>query len=57
VNALRFLGGLLMVLALLLFFFHLAEKPMGRNTLGWLSALFAVMGVGLLAFGMRRLRN
>jgi protein-S-isoprenylcysteine O-methyltransferase Ste14 len=57
VNALRFLGGLLMMLALLLYFFHLAEKPMGRHTLGWLAALFAVLGAGLLAIGWRKLRN
>jgi hypothetical protein len=56
VNALRFLGGLLLMLALLLYFFHLAEKPMGRHTLGWLSALFAVLGSGLIGIGWRRLR-
>jgi flagellar biogenesis protein FliO len=28
-NALRILGGLLLMVALLLYFFYLAEKPMG----------------------------
>jgi heme/copper-type cytochrome/quinol oxidase subunit 4 len=57
VNALRFLGGLLLMVALLLYFFHLAEKPVGRHTLGWLSLLFGVMGVALLWVGRRRLRT
>jgi hypothetical protein len=56
VNALRFLGGLLLVVALMLYFFHLAEKPVGRHTLGWLSLLFGAMGVGLLWVGRRRMR-
>jgi protein-S-isoprenylcysteine O-methyltransferase Ste14 len=56
VNALRFLGGLLLTVALLLYFFHLAEKPLGRHTLGWLAVLFAVMGLGVLAIGWRKLR-
>jgi protein-S-isoprenylcysteine O-methyltransferase Ste14 len=57
VNALRFLGGLLLMVALLLYFFHLAEKPWGRHTLGWLAVLFAVMGLGVLAIGWRKLRT
>lgn len=57
VNVLRFLGGLLLMLALLLYFFHLAEQPMGRHTLGWLAALFAVLGAGLFGVGSRRLRS
>jgi hypothetical protein len=57
VNALRFLGGLLLVVALLLFFFHLAESPMGRNTLGILSAVFAVLGLALLLLGRYKLRS
>ncbi len=56
VNAVRFLGGLLLMVALLLYFFHLAEKPMGRNTLGWLALGFAAMGIALLWVGRRKLR-
>ena len=57
VNALRFLGGLLLMVALLLYFFHLAEKPVSRHTLGWLSALFAVLGAVLFGIGSRKLRS
>jgi membrane associated rhomboid family serine protease len=57
VNALRFLGGLLLTVALLLYFFHLAESPMGRNTLGILSAIFAVLGAALLVLGRRKIRS
>ena len=45
INALRMAGGLLLIVALLLYFFHMAEVPMGRSTLGVLAAtLFAVAG-------------
>ena len=57
VTALRFLGGLLLMVALLLYFFHLAEKPAGRHTLGWLSAGFALLGAALLWVGSRKLRS
>jgi heme/copper-type cytochrome/quinol oxidase subunit 4 len=57
VNAMRFLGGLLLIVALLLYFFHLAESPMGHDTIGILSAVFAVAGVVLLLVGRRRLRS
>jgi membrane associated rhomboid family serine protease len=57
VNALRILGGLLLIVALLLYFFHLAESPMGRHTLGILSAFFAVLGAALLLIGRRKLRS
>jgi heme/copper-type cytochrome/quinol oxidase subunit 4 len=56
VNAFRILGGMLLMLALLLYFFHLAEKPVGRHTLGILSGLFGVIGVVLLLVGRRKLR-
>ena len=57
VNALRFLGGLLLMVALLLYFFHLAESPMGRHTLGILSAIFAVLGAALILLGRHKLRS
>jgi membrane associated rhomboid family serine protease len=57
VNSLRFLGGLLLMVALLLYFFHLAESPMGRHTLGILSAFFAVLGAALLLLGRRKIRS
>jgi hypothetical protein len=57
VNSLRFLGGLLLGVALLLYFFHLAEKPIGRHTLGWLSMGFAILGAALLWVGSHRLRS
>jgi hypothetical protein len=55
VNALRFLGGLLMMVALLLYFFHLAESPMGHHMLGNLSIFFAVVGAVILLIGHARL--
>ncbi len=57
VNALRFLGGLLLTVALLLFFFHLAESPAGHHTLGILALVFAIPGVLLLLLGHRKLRQ
>lgn len=57
VNAVRILGGMLLMLALLLYFFHLAEDPAGRHTLGILSGVFGVIGVVLLLVGRRRLRG
>jgi hypothetical protein len=55
-NALRIVGGLLLMVALLLYFFHLAEAPMGHSTLGILAAIFAAIGAALLWIGGRRLR-
>jgi len=55
-NALRIIGGLLLMVALLLYFFHLAEAPWGHSTLGVLAALFAACGAALLWVGWRRLR-
>jgi hypothetical protein len=55
-NVLRIIGGLLLMVALLLYFFHLAEAPWGHFTLGVLAALFAASGAALLWVGWRRLR-
>ncbi|MDR3762871.1 MAG: hypothetical protein P4M01_02115 [Acidobacteriota bacterium] len=55
-NTLRILGGLLMLVALLIFFFHLAESPMGHHALGSLAALFAVVGATVYLTGHFRLR-
>ena len=55
-NVLRVIGGLFLAMALLLYFFHLAEAPRGRILLGVLAALFAASGVVLLWLGSRRIR-
>jgi heme/copper-type cytochrome/quinol oxidase subunit 4 len=57
VNAWRVLGSMMLMLALMLYFFHLAEKPYGRHTLGILSVLFGVIGLVLLLVGRRKLRK
>jgi heme/copper-type cytochrome/quinol oxidase subunit 4 len=54
-NALRIIGGLLLIMALLLYFFHMAEAP-ERSALGVLAALFAVCGAALLWVGWHRIR-
>ena len=56
INTMRVIGGLLLIVALLLYFFHLAEAPMGHWTLGALAAVFALAGVALLWVGSRRMR-
>jgi protein-S-isoprenylcysteine O-methyltransferase Ste14 len=56
INTMRIIGGLLVIVGLLLYFFHLAEAPMGHSTLGVLAAGFAVAGVALLWVGWRRIR-
>jgi protein-S-isoprenylcysteine O-methyltransferase Ste14 len=56
INTMRIIGGLLVIVGLLLYFFHLAEAPMGHSTLGVLAAVFAVAGVALLWVGWRRIR-
>jgi Na+/melibiose symporter-like transporter len=55
VNTLRFLGGLFLVMALLLYFFHLAEVPMGQHSIGVLACIFGAAGVALLWIGRRRI--
>ena len=57
VNVLRFLGGLLLTVGLLLYFFHLAESPAGHQTLGIMALVFAIPGVVLLVLGHRKLRQ
>jgi hypothetical protein len=57
INALRFLGGMLLVLALLLYFFHLAEVPMGQSAIGVLAAASGALGVVLLWVGQHQLRK
>ena len=57
VNALRVMGGLLLMVALLLFFFHLGENPKGQHTLGWLALGFGALGAALLWVGRRKLRR
>ena len=56
VNAMRVIGGLLLLAALLLYFFHLAEAAMGKHALGILSLVFAIPGAALLWMGSRRMR-
>jgi Na+/melibiose symporter-like transporter len=56
-NAWRVVGGKLLMMALLLYFFHLAEAPMGQSMIGVLAALFAAGGATLLWLGWRRLRE
>ncbi len=56
VNVLRVVGGLFVIMALLLYFFHLAEVPMGRHTIGVLAAGFGVIGVVLLWVGQVKIR-
>lgn len=56
-NALRVVGGLLLIVSLLLYFFHLAEARMGQHTMGALAVLFSVTGVVLLIVGRRKLRR
>jgi hypothetical protein len=56
VNTLRFLGGLFLVMALLLYFFHLAEAPMGQYGIGVVAGIFGAAGVALLWVGRRKIR-
>ena len=56
ITTMRIAGGLLLIVGLLLYFFHLAEAPMGHSTLGVLAAIFSAVGVALLWVGWRRLR-
>jgi hypothetical protein len=55
-NTLRILGGMLLVVALLLYFFHLAETPTGQHLIGWLAAAFAATGAALFWVGQRKIR-
>ena len=57
VNTMRIAGGLLVMVGLLLYFFHLAEARMGHRTLGVLAAAFVACGAALLLVGWRRMRG
>ncbi|PSH03111.1 MAG: hypothetical protein CXZ00_13860 [Acidobacteria bacterium] len=56
VNTLRVIAGLLLVFALLLYFFHLAEVPMGESIMGTAAAVFAAVGAVMLWVGQHKLR-
>jgi di/tricarboxylate transporter len=55
--AMRVVGGLLLAVALLLYFFHMAESRMGHNLLGSLAAIFGLWGAALLAVSGYKLRK
>ncbi len=54
-NTMRIIGGLFLIVALLLYFFHMAEAP-ERYAMGLLAAVFAVCGTALLWVGWHRIR-
>ena len=56
INVQRVLGGMLLIVSLLLYFFHLAEVALGDSLLGVLAGLFAAVGAALLWVGRCRLR-
>jgi len=55
-NAMRIAGGLLVIVGLLLYFFHIAEARFGGASMGVLAAAFALVGSVLLLVGWRKLR-
>ena len=55
-NAMRVAGGLLVVVGLLLYFFHIAEARFGGAAMGVLAVAFAVVGSALLVVGWWKLR-
>jgi hypothetical protein len=55
-NVLRVIGGLLIVVALLVYFFHLAEAPMGGRAMGVVALALLAAGAALLWIGWRKLR-
>ena len=55
-NTMRVAGGLLVIVGLLLYFFHIAEARFGGVNIGMLAAAFAVVGAALLVVGWRGLR-
>jgi hypothetical protein len=57
VKVMSFLGGMSLIVALLLYFFHLGEAPMGQSAIGVLAGVFSVIGLLLLLVGRRRLRT
>ncbi len=54
-NAMRVAGGLLVIVGLLLYFFHIAEARFGGANMGVLAAAFAVVGSVLLVVGWWKL--
>jgi heme/copper-type cytochrome/quinol oxidase subunit 4 len=56
INTLRVIGGLLLVVGLLLYFFHIAEARFGGNKLGAVAAALVIAGVALLCSGWLRMR-
>lgn len=56
INTLRIVGGLLCVVGLLLYFFHLAEVRFGGTKIGALAAAFVIGGAALLCTGWLRMR-
>ena len=55
-NAMRVAGGLLVIVGLLLYFFHIAEARFGGVNIGMLAAAFAALGSVLLFVGWWKLR-
>ncbi len=53
----RVAGGLLVIVGLLLYFFHIAESRFGGANMGVLAAAFAVVGSVLLVVGWWKLRT
>ena len=56
-NTLRIIGGLFFVVALLLYFFHLAEAPMGGSAIGLIAAVVALAGALIFCAGQWKLRH
>jgi len=56
INTLRVVGGLLLAIGLLLYFFHIAEARFGGGKLGVVSAAFVIAGAALLCTGWLRMR-
>ena len=55
-NAMRVAGGLLVIVGLLLYFFHIAEARTGGTIMGVLAGAFVVVGAALLFVGWWKLR-
>jgi hypothetical protein len=56
-NVLRIVGGLLLLMALMFFFFHLGEARMGKDALGVMAGVLCSAGVVLLVVGWYKLRG
>jgi len=55
-TAMRVAGGLLVIIGLLLYFFHIAEARFGGANMGVLAAAFTLVGSALLVVGWWKLR-